>query len=64
MDRNTEFQAQQHRKRIDRRVREIQAVDFFNMLTSPALLDKIQASLDSSQRGNDGERGSSAFSLK
>jgi len=42
---SAEFESQQHRKRIGRRVREIEAVDFFNVLTGPELLDKTEAYL-------------------
>ena len=44
-DHSAKFESQQHRKRIDRRVREIEAVDFFNVLTGPELLDKTEAYL-------------------
>jgi Transposase DDE domain len=44
-DHNAEIESQQHRKRIGRRVREIEAVDFFNVLTGPDLLDKTEAYL-------------------
>ena len=44
-DHRAEFESQQHRKRITRRVREIEAVDFFNVLTGPGLLDKTEAYL-------------------
>ena len=44
-DHNAKIESQQHRKRIGRRVREIEAVDFFNVLTSPDLLDKTEAYL-------------------
>jgi Transposase DDE domain len=44
-DHSAEFESQQHRKRIGRRVREIEAVDFFNVLTGPELLDKTEAYL-------------------
>jgi hypothetical protein len=44
-DHSAEFESQQHRKRISRRVREIEAVDFFNVLTGPELLDKTEAYL-------------------
>jgi len=40
MDRNAEFQSQQHRKSIRRRADQVEAVDFFNMLTGPELLEK------------------------
>lgn len=44
-DHSAEFESHQHRKRISRRVREIEAVDFFNVLTGPELLDKTEAYL-------------------
>ncbi len=44
-DRNAGFQSQQHRRSIDRRVGEINAVDFFNVLTSPELLETTEAYL-------------------
>ena len=44
-DDRAEFELQQHRKRISRRAREIDAVDFFNVLTGPELLDKTEAYL-------------------
>jgi hypothetical protein len=44
-DHSAEFESQQHRKRISRRIREIEAVDFFNVLTGPELLDKTEAYL-------------------
>jgi hypothetical protein len=44
-DRNAEFQTQQQRKRIRRRAREIEAVDFFNMLTGPELLEITETHL-------------------
>ena len=44
-DHSAKFESQQHRKRISRRVREIEAVDFFNVLTGPELLDKTEAYL-------------------
>ena len=37
--RNAEFESQQHAKRVNRRVRQIEAVDFFNLLTGPELLE-------------------------
>lgn len=39
MNRNVHSQSQQHRSRIRRRVREAGAVDFFNLLTGPELLE-------------------------
>jgi Transposase DDE domain len=44
-DRRAEFRSQQHRKRIDRDLHEIEAVDFFNVLTCPQLLEKTEAHL-------------------
>jgi hypothetical protein len=44
-DRNAKFQTQQHRKRIGRRARELEAVDFFNMLTGPELLETTERHL-------------------
>jgi hypothetical protein len=44
-NRNGEFQTQQHRKRISRRARELEAVDFFNMLTGPELLETTERHL-------------------
>jgi hypothetical protein len=44
-DRNTEFEAQQHRKHISRRTRGIEAVDFFNLLTGPELLEVTESHL-------------------
>lgn len=40
-----EFRSQQHRKRIGRHAVQIEAVDFFNMLTGPELLDTTEAYL-------------------
>jgi Transposase DDE domain len=37
-DRNAESRSQQHAKHISRNVREVEAVDFFNLLTGPELL--------------------------
>jgi hypothetical protein len=42
---NAKLESQQHQKKIGRRVREIEAVDFFNVLTSPELSDKTEAYL-------------------
>ena len=44
-DRNAEFQSQQHRKRIGRHARSVEAVDFFNLLTGPELLEPLEALL-------------------
>lgn len=44
-DRNTEFQSQQHRKRISRHAVRLEAVDFFNLLTGPELLETTEAYL-------------------
>lgn len=38
-DRNARFASQQHRGRIRRRAQQVGAVDFFNMLTGPELLE-------------------------
>ena len=38
-DRNANFQSQQHSKRISRSTAQIEAVDFFNLLTAPELLE-------------------------
>lgn len=45
IDRNAEFQSQQRRKYIRRRAGQIEAVDFFNLLTGPELLEKTEAYL-------------------
>jgi Transposase DDE domain len=44
-NRNAEFVSQQHAKHISRRVREIEAVDFFNLLTGPELLEMTDSFL-------------------
>lgn len=44
-DRNVERRRQQHQSRIHRRGRQAEAVDFFNVLTSPDLLEKTEAYL-------------------
>lgn len=44
-DRNAEFQSEQHRKRIGRRAGKIEAVDFFNLLTGPELLETTESHL-------------------
>jgi len=45
MNRNVNSQSQQHRSRIRRRVREAGAVDFFNILTGPELLEMTDSYL-------------------
>lgn len=45
MNCNVGFRSHQRRKDIRRRAREIEAVDFFNVLTSPELLEKTEAYL-------------------
>lgn len=45
MDRNTECRSQQHRTRIGRRAQAIEAVEFFNVLTGPELLETTEALL-------------------
>jgi hypothetical protein len=44
-DRNAESRSQQHAKHISRSVREVEAVDFFNLLTGPELLAMTDALL-------------------
>jgi hypothetical protein len=44
-NRNAERQSQQHRKSIRRRAGQIEAVDFFNLLTGPELLEETEAYL-------------------
>jgi hypothetical protein len=44
-DRNAMFHSHQQRKHIDRRVRKIDAVDFFNVLTGPELLETTESYL-------------------
>ena len=44
-DRSDEFRLQQQRRRIGQRVRSSEAVDFFNTLTEPELLEKTEALL-------------------
>ena len=44
-DRRAEFESQQHRKSIGRRARQTDAVEFFNVLTGPELLELIEAHL-------------------
>lgn len=45
MHRNARLQSQQHRGRIRRQVQQVGAVDFFNMLTGPQLLEMTEAYL-------------------
>ena len=44
-DRNAEFQSEQQRKRIGRRTRGVEVVDFFNVLTGPELLEVTESHL-------------------
>jgi hypothetical protein len=44
-DRNAESRSQQHAKYINRNVREVEAVDFFNLLTGPELLEMTDSLL-------------------
>ncbi len=44
-DRNAKFESQQHTKRISRSADQIEAVDFFNLLTSPELLEMTDSLL-------------------
>jgi hypothetical protein len=41
-DRNVGFHSEQHKYRIGRRVRQADAVDFFNLLTGPELLEMTE----------------------
>ncbi len=51
-NRNAEFEFHQHAKNVDRRVRQIEAVDFFNLLTGPpALLAMTDAYLPEHREG-------------
>ena len=45
MDRNARSALHQRRRSIDRRAESTQAVEFFNVLTSPQLLDTTEAQL-------------------
>jgi hypothetical protein len=45
IDGNAKFQTQQQTKKIRRRSRELEGVDFFNMLTGPELLESTEAHL-------------------
>ena len=45
VDRNVSFQRRQHRERIRRQTRRVEAVDFFNALTGAELLDTTDAYL-------------------
>jgi hypothetical protein len=44
-DRNARIQSQQHQKSICRQVHQVNAVDFFNVLTGPELLEMTEAHL-------------------
>jgi hypothetical protein len=44
-NRNAEFLSQQHTKQISHRVRGVEAVDFFNLLTGPELLEMTDSML-------------------
>ena len=44
-DRNVGLHSRQHRNRIGRQVRQARAVDFFNLLTGPELLEMTEAHL-------------------
>ena len=44
-NRNAEFLSQQHAKHVSRSVREVEAVDFFNLLTAPELLEMTDSLL-------------------
>jgi hypothetical protein len=44
-DRNVGFRSAQHQSRIGRRIRQAGAVDFFNLLTGPELLEMTEAHL-------------------
>jgi hypothetical protein len=45
LDRNDVFQAQQRRVRIERQMQECRKVDFFNVITSPELLEMTESVL-------------------
>ncbi len=49
-DRNAAFQSDQHRNDITRRVRQTRAVDFFNVLTGPELLERTETHLPEGHR--------------
>ncbi len=44
-NRNVQLRQQQHRRKIHRRMKQTDAVDFFNVLTGPKLLEKTEAYL-------------------
>jgi Transposase DDE domain len=44
-ERNAEFQSEQQRKRVHRSARQIETVDFFNLLTGPELLQMTESHL-------------------
>lgn len=43
--RRAEFRSQQHRNCLGRALHQIEAVDFFNVLTGPELLEQTEAHL-------------------
>jgi hypothetical protein len=45
IDRNAAYRSEQHRARIRRRIRQAVAVDFFNVLTGPELLQVTERHL-------------------
>jgi len=51
MDRNARSALHQRRRSIDRRANSTQAVEFFNVLTSPQLLDTTEAQLPEHREG-------------
>ena len=42
---NAEFVSQQHARQIQRRARQVESLDFFNLITSPELLEPLEALL-------------------
>jgi Transposase DDE domain len=44
-DRSATFRSKQHQHRIEAQAHRVQAVDFFNLLTGPHLLEKVEALL-------------------
>ena len=44
-DRSARFQSHQHQRRLHRHAGQLQATDFFNLLTSQSLLDELEAHL-------------------
>ena len=45
LDRSARFRSHQQQRHLQNHARELQAVDFFNLLTSPSLLDQLEAHL-------------------